>query len=94
MVENLSNSEIYEQIKHRINLLSVSHRPLWGKMNVSQMLSHCAIALEVTVGLATLKVSFMGKLIGPFILKKLLTEKPFKKNSPTAKEYVIVDEKI
>jgi len=48
-------------------------------MNVFQMLSHCAC---------------FRRNCWSIYFKKLLTEKPFKKNSHIAKEYAIVGEKI
>ena len=55
----------------------------WGKMDVAQAMSHCALALEAATGDAVLHSNFMAKLIGPLFKAWIVGPKPFSKNSPT-----------
>ena len=78
-------------IIERINSLNPQSQPLWGKMNVSQMLAHSQKTLKLALGKETIKRSFIGFLFGGIAKKQLLKPEPFKKNLPTAPEFVIVD---
>jgi hypothetical protein len=74
-----------EEIIQRINGLTNSHQPLWGKMNAYQMAKHCSLCDDMMQGEIKIKRSFMGRLIGRMFLKKALQEgKNFGKNVPTA----------
>ena len=75
----------------RINKLTADTKPLWGKMNVSQMLAHSQVPLKVAYGKVTLKRGLMGKLFGGIAKKKLTGEKDFDKNLPTDKNFIIND---
>lgn len=63
----------------------------WGKMDVAQMLAHCANALEVGTGDRPRKQAFIGKIFAPFVRASLLGDKPFSRNSPTDPTFVITD---
>ncbi len=86
-MEKLFNSEENNIIKQRINKLTALSQPLWGKMNVTQMLAHMQIPMQVAFGHLQLKGGLMGFLFGKMAKKQLVNEKPFKKNSPTMKEF-------
>ena len=50
------------------------------------MLQHCTLCEDMFLGKIRIKRVFIGRLIGPVILKKVLKDdKPFGKNSPTSK---------
>lgn len=75
-------------LKQRIENLLPDTKPVWGKMNVAQMLSHLQAAIEVALGEKKLKKSLMGMLLGSFARKVLLNEKPFGKSLPTDPSYI------
>ncbi len=77
----------------RINKLTPSTQPLWGKMNVSQMLAHCQAPLQVALGDLVIKRGLMGFLFGKIAKKKLVGSDPFEPNMPTFKEAKITGEK-
>jgi hypothetical protein len=77
----------------RIQKLTPETKPLWGKMNVAQMLAHTQVALRVAMGDDKLKQSLFGKLFGRIAIKKLLSTKPFGKNMPTAPEFIMREQK-
>ena len=72
-----------DRILARIESLRPDSPRGWGKMNVAQAMSHCALALEAATGDAVLHSNFMAKLIGPWFKGWIAGPKPFSKNSPT-----------
>ena len=86
-MKRLFDPEENNFIKVRINKLTPSSRPLWGKMNVSQMLAHLQAPMSVAFGQLKLKGGLMGFLFGKIAKKQILLDKPFKKNLPTMKEF-------
>jgi len=73
-----------DELFNRINSLNENSKPLWGKMNVFQMLRHCTLCEEMFQGEKKHKRAFIGRIFGRVALKGILKdEKPFKKNSPT-----------
>ena len=68
-------------------------KPLWGKMNAGQMMAHCQVPIRVAFGEAKLSGRFFGILLGPWIKKIVLSEKPFKKGLPTHKSFLVTDER-
>ena len=73
----------------RINALQPGAAAQWGSMQVSQMLAHCNISLETAFGDVKLKRSFIGMLVGGMARKQILGPKPFKRDLPTDKHFVI-----
>jgi hypothetical protein len=55
-------------------------------MNVAQMMAHCSIALELFLEGKTLKRPLMGFIFGGIAKKRMLANKPWAKNLPTANE--------
>jgi hypothetical protein len=73
------------ELVSRIGSLNQQTNAHWGKMNSFQMLKHCTLCEDMIQGKLKIKRVFIGRLIGPMILKKVLkNETPFGKNSPTA----------
>lgn len=74
----------------RIKSLNEGCYAQWGKMNVSQMVRHCALCEELYQGKLTVKRSFLGRIIGKIALKNLLTDdKPLGRNAPTSSTFII-----
>ena len=91
-MNNLFNQSDTSQILERIEKLTPDSQRLWGKMNVAQMLAHCNISIETAMGKNIIKPLFIGRIIGSFLKRRVLSEKPFGKNSPTDKSYIFKDE--
>jgi hypothetical protein len=72
----------------RINLLNEDSKPLWGKMNVSQMFSHCQAPIDLALGNLKLKSNFIMRILGKLFKSKILNAKKFKKNSITVTEFL------
>jgi hypothetical protein len=92
-LKNLFDAAAKADIISRINSLTPQSQALWGKMNAAQMLAHCQMPLGVAVGDHLMKSNFLMRLIGPFFKKQLFNDKPFKRNLPTDKSFIIADER-
>ncbi len=92
-MENLFESAVTAEIISRIQQLQSSSQPKWGKMNVAQMLAHCQAPIEAGLSDKKLKQAFIGKIFGNIAKKGFLKDKPFGKNLPTDKSFIIKDEK-
>ena len=92
-MQSLFDSSVHESIVKRIESLSPDSTPAWGKMNVSQMLAHCALTFGVPLSDKKLKGNFFMKLLGGFFKKQLYNDTPWKQNLPTAPILKITDEK-
>ena len=55
------------------------------------MLAHCGEVLAVTNGKALTGTPWFIRLIGPLIKRAVLSEKPYRRNSPTHPQYVMAD---
>jgi hypothetical protein len=82
LFDKLDNEEVIK----RINYLNHSAPAQWGKMNVTQMLAHCQVPLKVSYEEIVLRKSIMGFLFGKMAKKKILSDKPLRKNLPTFRE--------
>ncbi|RXK62791.1 DUF1569 domain-containing protein [Lacibacter luteus] len=84
-MKTLFESSVREEIINRINSLTSENNAQWGTMNVSQMLKHCTLCDDMFFGKINIKRVFIGRLIGPMLLKKALQDdRGFGKNSPTS----------
>jgi Protein of unknown function (DUF1569) len=92
-IKNLFEPSVKQEIIDRINRLTPQTQRQWGKMDVAQMLAHCQMPLGVATGKHTLKRNFFLSLIGPFFKKQLFNDKPFKKNLPTDKSFIMTNER-
>lgn len=85
---NLFETKNYESLVQRIQQLKATDKPLWGKMNVAQMLAHCAEIQEVANG-KSLKTPFLLRLFKGFIRKAVVNEVAYKKGTPTHPQYLM-----
>ncbi len=78
----------------RINALSPDKQPLWGKMNVGQMLAHCSVTYDLVYTDKYPKPKgFQKFMIKLFAKNTVVGPKPYKKNIRTAPMFVIADER-
>ncbi|WP_303316446.1 DUF1569 domain-containing protein [Flavivirga abyssicola] len=78
----------------RINNLETTSQPKWGKMSVDQMLAHCNVTYELAFEDIHPKPNgFKKALLKLFVKSIVVNEKPYKKNSRTAPEFLITDSK-
>jgi len=92
--KNLFNEQESQEAIQRINVLSNTAQPQWGKMNVTQMLAHCNVAYELVYTDKHPKPSgFQKFMIKLFAKNVVVGPKPYKKNIRTAPMFLITDER-
>ncbi len=89
IIKNLFEPAVKQEIMARINRLTPDSKPLWGKMNVSQMLAHVQVPIGVADGSQKLKRTMFGRIVGPMVKSMIYNEKPFKRNLPTDPSFVM-----
>ncbi len=82
--KNLYRAEVLKEVEERIYLLTNESKPQWGRMNVGQMLAHCAKAFDMARGIENPPRLLIGRMVGPFIKRIYYNNKPIAQNAPTA----------
>jgi len=94
-MKSLFITEDYNEILERVKELDENSMPLWGKMDVAQMLAHCAGPLKVPLGKLTLnKPNILFRMLLILFKSSFYNDKPWKHGLTTAKAYKIVGPKI
>ena len=92
-MKTLYQDSSYQEIADRLCKLTPIAEKQWGKMSVAQMLAHCCEPLEVAIGRKITKRLLIGRILGPLAKPAYVGEKPFAKNGPTAKDFLVRDER-
>jgi len=92
-MKSLFSPSVAKEILNRIDKIESTSQRQWGKMNVAQMLAHCANGLEMALGVINPRRVFIGRLIGGFLKSVYTNEKPFSKDSPTSEEIKVTTPK-
>lgn len=87
-MKSIYNSNDNQELVNRINQINSESKPLWGKMSADQMCEHCLLTSNVAFGKQELKINFLMKLVGKMMKNKVFNSE-FKKNSPTAPEFIV-----
>ena len=82
-----------EELKERMAKLGPESRRLWGKMSAAQMLAHCSVGMEVSLGDLVLRQVWLGKLFGKRAKASMMSGKRIRRNLPTDKAYLVKDER-
>ena len=83
-----------KKVIERINQLLSTTKPQWGKMSVDKMLAHCNVTYEMTFENIHPKPTGFKKILLKLFVKPIVVgEKPYKRNSRTAPEFIISDTK-
>jgi len=92
---NIFTKEVSDEIISRINKLTPESQRQWGKMDVGQMLAHCSVTYEMIYEPGKHpKPNFLMAVIIKLFAKKVVTgDKPLKKNSPTAPQFIMKSDK-
>ncbi len=84
-MKSVFDPNVREELINRVNALDLQSSAHWGKMDVFQMMKHCTLHEDMVLGKLKIKRVFIGYLLGPPLLKKILkNDKPFGKNAPTS----------
>ena len=91
-MKNLFDPSKAEEINHRIAQLTPTSTRQWGTMNAAQALAHCSYGIEMAMGEILPKRVLLGRILGPLVKPLALkNDDPMRRNSPTAKELVVLD---
>lgn len=93
-MENLFEASRLEEVKRRLRHLQPDSKREWGQMTPAQMLAHCSVSIEVTMGQIRPPRMLIGRIIGPAIKRVALREgEPMRRNSPTALVFLVKDDR-
>lgn len=90
---NIFEQDRTDEIINRIQQLRPDSEPLWGKMNVTQMLAHCSSFQDIATGDLTSARSWLGMVIGRFVKPLFYNDKPLPQNMSTIPDIMITDER-
>lgn len=95
MMDNIFRQEVAESVVERLNQLTPQTQPKWGKMSVDQMLAHCNVPYDMVYEPQKFKRpgAFGRGLIQLFAKQIVVGNKPYKKNSRTAPDFIISDKR-
>lgn len=94
MIKSVFNAADVAELKDRINKLTPQTAALWGRMNVSQMLAHANVSYEMAYTDKHPKPNAFMRFILKILVKNVVVgPKPYKRNTPTAKAFIIDDER-
>jgi len=93
-MKNLFDPKEMEETLNRIEALGPDTQALWGKMNVAQMLAHLCVSYEMTyTDKHPRPGAFARFMLKAFVKKAVVGPKPYPKNSRTAPQFIIADER-
>lgn len=93
-MKNLYDAVCVSEVQGRLAALRPDSARAWGTMTPAQAVAHCVVGLESATGDREIKRVFIGRVLGRLIKPLALgDDKPMKRNSPTAKEFIISDER-
>jgi hypothetical protein len=97
-MDNIFDRGVCDAHITRINRLHADAKPLWGKMNAGQMLAHVSKPYEMVCDPDYARTHKRPPAPMRFLLKLFLKpivvgEKPYAKNTRTAPEFVVDDER-
>ncbi|MEP6850765.1 MAG: DUF1569 domain-containing protein [Acidobacteriota bacterium] len=92
---NIFTREVSDGLIDRINKLTPESQRQWGKMDVSKMLAHCCVTYEMVYepGKHPKPNPVMALILKLFVKRVVTGEKPFKKNNPTAPQFIMKTDK-
>jgi hypothetical protein len=84
---------VAQQFTNRVNKLQPTAQPLWGKMNVAQMLAHCNVAYELAYENKHPRPNAVMRFFFKLFVKQIVTgEKPYARNLRTAPVFLVSSE--
>lgn len=92
---NVFSKEVSDDFIGRIGKLTPDSQRLWGKMDVAKMLAHCCVTYEMVYepGRHPKPNPLMGLILKYLVKRSVTGEKPFKKNNPTAPQFIMKTDK-
>ena len=90
-MQDVFNAQQAQNYIDRINKLTPFAVPNWGKMSVDQMLAHCNVTYEMVYEPQKHKKpgGIAKFILKSFVKPKVVGEKAYSQNSPTAPQFLI-----
>lgn len=93
-MQNVFSTQDANNFINRINKITPDTEAQWGKMSATQMLAHCNVTYEMAFENKHSKPNtFMRLILKLFVKDKVVSEKPYGHNSPTAPQFIIKDQR-
>lgn len=93
-MKNLFLQKDVNETINRINQLTPSTQPKWGKMSVGQMLAHCNVTYEMAYTDKHPKPNaFMRFILKMLVKNTVVSNKPYKRNGQTAPQFLMKEDK-
>jgi hypothetical protein len=93
-MKNLFDAARVLEVKERMARMQPDSERQWGTMNAGQALAHCSAGLEWAVGDRVAPQMLLGRIVGRLVKSKVLgNDEPMRRNSQTAKDLVVQDER-
>ncbi len=93
-MKNLFEAARVEEVKQRIAQMRADSSRQWGTMNPAQALEHCSRGIEMALGDLNPPRVLVGRLLGWIVKPKVMgNDEPIRRNSPTARELVVQEER-
>ncbi len=90
-MKSLLEAEGYNDVMERLSQLTESSPRQWGKMTLGQMVRHCQFPLQIAIENKAVKPRFNPLML---LFKKMMySDKPWRKNLPTAPQLKITDDR-
>ncbi len=91
---NIFTTTVSTETIQRINQLTSTATPSWGRMTVSQMLAHCNVMYEMVYDNKHPKANIFLKIfLKAFVKNSVVNETPYKHNQKTAPAFLITGSK-
>lgn len=91
-MQTFFDPSVQADLRDRLGRLTADAQAQWGRMNAAQMLAHCVASMKMPTGEVPLKAGFMS-FLGRLLKKSVLGEKPFARNAPTDKAFLVSNER-
>ncbi|MEY4875459.1 MAG: hypothetical protein RL708_608 [Bacteroidota bacterium] len=89
-MKNIFDKNVSTEVVNRIQSLTADTKPVWGTMSVDKMLAHCNVTYEFLYDNIHAKPNGVKKFMLKLFVKNIVVnEKPYKKSSQTAPEFII-----
>lgn len=91
MIKNIFDACTRRELEQRAMKLTPDTQPMWGKMSVGQMLEHCCRPMEAALSEKAIERGLKEKMIGMLLKGMITSDKPFTKDLPTDKGFLVVE---
>jgi hypothetical protein len=87
--QSLRDPAVAASLRGRIERLTPTTTPRWGRMSVGQMLAHCAEVEEVMNGKPLTGTPWYIRLLGPLIKRAVVGMRPYSRGIRTHPQYLV-----